>query len=338
MIERPYQGIRTFCKIGDRAIASHKFAIVGAGVDSSTSFRAGARTAPAAIREASMMLLQGVHHRFPVDIKNYSNDLGDLNVTNCDTIKMLGQIESSITNILAWNKHPLILGGEHTITLGILRAMYKKYGKVAVVHFDSHSDTNATQYDELFGNNTWLYHAVNEGLIDVNKVITLGTRAPMTNDSRVWLTKQGGTTITTQHAFVPSGPSEQVPHKIAGIVGDTPCYLTIDISCLDPAYAPAASALSSGGFTTMWLLSCLEQMESINWIGMDIVEVSPPYDHSNITALAAATICWTYLSMNIHKSKRYPILPLTNEQASANLPQFPIEPGGNNAVATGTTL
>ncbi len=319
MIEKPYQGIRTFCKIGDRAIASHKFAVVGAGADSSTGFRSGTRAAPAAIRDASMMLTAGVHNLYPVDIKLHANDLGDIDITNSSITKMLEEIQSTIGNILAWNKHPVVLGGEHTVTLGILRAMYAKYGKVAVVHFDSHSDANSTHYGEPIGSNTWLYNAVNEGLIDVTKVITVGARAPMTDNSRSWLIRNGGTNISTSDAMYPISPSTAVSSRIQHTVGDTPCYLTCDISCLDPSSAPGASSLALGGLTTLWLLSCLEQMMSINWIGMDVVEVSPPYDHSDITALAAATLCWTYLSMNIHKSKLHSILPLTNEQASANL-------------------
>lgn len=323
MIEKPYQGIRTFCKVGDRAISSHKFVVVGAGIDSSTSFRAGARAAPAAIREASMMLSTGVHARYPTDIKLHTSDLGDLTVTNGNTTKMLEQIESSIINILAWNKHPVLLGGEHTVTLGILRAMYAKYGKVAVVHFDAHSDTNTTHYDETIGNNTWLYNAITENLVDPSKTVSVGIRAPMSNESRTWLLKQGGRTISPWEALNPRAQTDEVYSKIHHIVGETPCYLSFDVSCLDPAYAPGAGTPTAGGFTTMWVLDCIERLSNVNWIGMDCVEVSPVYDHSNITALAAATVCWTYLSMVAHKSKSYAILPLTNEQASANLPQFP---------------
>ena len=316
MIEQPYQGIRTFCKVGDRAISSHKFAIIGAGIDSSTSFRAGARAAPAAIREASMMLSTGVHACYPVDIKQHTSDLGDINVTNGNTNKMLDQMQSTVSNILAWNKHPVVLGGENTITLGVLRAMHAKHGKVAVLHFDAHSDTNTSHYGEAIGNNTWLYNAINEKLIDPTKTVSVGIRAPMSLTSRSWLAKQGGTSISAREAITLSNASEELAHRIQRIIGDTPCYLSFDVCCLDPAYAPGAGTPVVGGFTTMWVLGCIELLFSINWIGMDCVEVSPLYDYSNITALAAATVCWTYLSMVAHNSTRNLILPLTNEQAS----------------------
>jgi len=177
MIEKPFQGFRTFCKTSDKVLAHHKYAIVGIGVDSGTSFRPGTRLGPAAIRESSLMLIDGVNEKFPVDITKHATDLGDINVTNGNTSKMLEQVETSIGNILAWNKHPIILGGEHTITLGILRAMHAKYEKIAVIHFDAHCDTWKTHFDEPIGHGTWLYNAIQEKLVDPTKVISIGVRS-----------------------------------------------------------------------------------------------------------------------------------------------------------------
>lgn len=316
MIAKPYQGIRTFCKLTDKNIASHKFATVGIGVDSGTSFRPGTRLAPAAIREASLMLTDGVNEKFPIDITKHAVDLGDLQVTNGNTSKMLEQVENSIKNILAWNKHPVVLGGEHTVTLGVLRAMHAKYGKVGVVHFDAHCDTWSSHFDEPIGHGTWLYNAITEGLVDPTKVISIGIRSPADVDSRTFLIKNGGSTITARQAML---GNTDVPGTIISRNRHIPCYLSFDIDCLDPAYAPGTGTPEVAGLTTMWVLDCLERLQDINWIGMDCVEVSPPYDHSDITSLAAATVCWTYLSMNAHKAQHSVTLPLTNEQANASL-------------------
>ena len=294
MIEKPFQGNRTFCKISDQNFPNYTHAVIGMGVDSGTTFRSGARLAPAAIREASMMLTDGVNTAFPIDIKKHTFDLGDLAVTNGNTSKMLQQVETSIKNVLAWGKHPVILGGEHTITLGALRAMHASHGKLAVIHFDAHCDTRSMHFDEPIGHGTWLYNAITEGLVDPVKVISIGIRSPTDYNTQMFLNDKGGTTFTARYAYQ---NMDAVVSNIKKLVEDYACYLTFDIDCLDPAYAPGTGTPEVGGLTTMWALECLERLHGINFVGMDCVEVAPAYDHSNITALAAATICWTYISM-----------------------------------------
>lgn len=294
MIEKPFQGLRTFCKVGSESFPQLKIAVIGMPVDSSTTFRPGARMAPSAIREASMMLTDGVHDAFPVDIRKHVVDLGDTALTSGNTLKMLEQVENTTTNVLGWEKHPVFLGGDHTITLGILRAMNKRYGKMAVVHFDAHCDTWSTNFDEPIGHGTWLYNAITEELVDPVKVISIGIRSPADEKSRNYLVANGGTTFTARYA---ASNMEAVISNVKHLVGDTPCYLTFDIDCLDPAHAPGTGTPEIGGLTTMWVLECIEQLSGLEWIGMDCVEVAPPYDHSGITSLAAANVCWLYMSM-----------------------------------------
>lgn len=298
MKEKPFQGRQTFCKLSDQNFPNYTHAVMGMGVDSGTSFRPGTRMAPAAIRAASLMLTDGVNDTFPVDITKHAFDLGDVSVTNGNTLKMLEQVESSINNVLGWDKHPIVLGGEHTITLGILRAMHARYGRMAVVHFDAHCDTWSTHFDEPIGHGTWLFNAINEGLVDPVKVISIGLRSPADRETKNFLDRNGGTAFTARYA---QHNPDAVISNIRHLVGDTPCYLTFDIDCLDPAHAPGTGTPEIGGLTSMWVLDCLENLSDVNWVGMDCVEVSPPYDHSDITSLAAATVCWTYLSMVIGK-------------------------------------
>jgi agmatinase len=246
-----------------------------------------------------MMLTDGTHEAYPVNLVDHVADLGDVDLSTGNTEKALVQVETVIANLLAWNKHPISLGGDHSITLGILRAMNKVYNKVAVIHFDAHCDTWENNFDELYGHGTWLYNAIEEGLVDPTKVISIGVRSPADPETRSYLVNKGGVTFSArEYTRNPSMIFEQIFKRI----GDTPCYLTFDIDAIDPAHAPGTGTPEIGGLTTMQVLDFLEDSYQLNWIGIDLVEVSPPYDHSQITALAAATFVWTYLSMVVYKS------------------------------------
>jgi len=297
MISKPFQGLRTFCKASSDE--SMRYVVLGFPTDCATTYRPGARFAPSAIRESSMMLTDGEHPSFGIDLTKHVADLGDADITTGNIFKILEQVEMVANNVLNWNKHPVFLGGDHSITLGILRAVNKMYGKVAVIHFDAHCDTWSYNFDEPLGHGTWLYNAINEKLVDTSKVFSIGVRSPADQASRSFLEDNGGVTFTARYA---QHNLRSVIKRIIDTVENTPVYLSFDIDCLDPAHAPGTGTPEIGGLTSMWVLECLESLVGLNWVGMDMVEVSPPYDHSSITSLAAATICWTYLSMIIAKS------------------------------------
>lgn len=296
MIHLPFQygTTRNFCGVPNYN-GSQKFVVLGAPVDCATTFRSGTRLAPNAIRDASMMLTDGYHDLFPVDLKNYVGDAGDMplptgNNTVVDTV-----IYNSITSFDR-NKHLVTLGGHHGITYSILRAMSVVKGTpISVVHFDAHCDTWSDHFGEPYGHGTWIYNLVNEGKINASDIISIGIRSPADKDSREYLSKNGGTTIFSRQAmrYSPRSMADIIIAKI----GNKPCYLSFDIDCLDPAYAPGTGTPEVAGLTTAWVLETLELLHSLNWIGMDCVEVSPPFDHSQITSLAAATVVWQYLSM-----------------------------------------
>lgn len=296
-MNKPFQGLRTFCKTGDDI--TKPFAVLGLPFDTATTFRPGARFGPSAIREASMMLIDGYHSQFPVDIREWTIDLGDADIASGNTERMLQNVEFVAGNIIKNNKHPVFLGGDHSVTLGILRAINKIYDKIAVVHFDAHYDTWDANFEEPHGHGTWLYNAVEEELVDPAKVICIGIRCPADYKTRNYLNKRGGTIFTARYA---QNNIQAVISNILHLVGETPVYLTFDIDALDPAYAPGTGTPEIGGLTSMWALECIESLGGLNWIGMDVVEVAPAYDHAQITSLAAATIAWTYLSMLIYKN------------------------------------
>lgn len=311
MISKPFQGLRTFCKTSDDI--NKPFAVLGLPFDTATTFRPGARFGPSAIREASMMLTDGRHPQFPVNLNDWVVDLGDADIANGNTDRMLKDVEIVVANIIKYNKHPVFLGGDHSVTLGILRFLTKVYNNLAIVHVDAHYDTWSSNFEEPYGHGTWLYNAVEEGLIDPTKVICVGVRCPADYDTRNYLNDRGGTLFTARYA---QANLPAVVTNIKHIVGDSPVYLTFDIDALDPAHAPGTGTPEIGGLTTMWALECMENLYDLNWIGMDVVEVAPAYDHSQITSLAAATIAWTYLSMTIYKSATSEIN--TNEPADCD--------------------
>lgn len=302
MMHMPFQygTTRNFCAVPN--YATQEFVILGAPVDCATTFRSGARMGPNAIRDASMMLTDGVHERYPVELGNWVGDAGDIPIPSGNTSKALEIIKDHYYGFLRNDKHVITLGGDHGITDAILRTLRAKHGKVAVVHFDAHCDTWSMHFSQLKGHGTWLYYAIEDDLISPNHTISIGIRSPADKESRELLQKRGGTTMSAKQAM------KHDPAVMASIiktkVGDLPAYLTLDIDCLDPAYAPGTGTPEIGGLSTMWLGELLDELQSINWVGMDCVEVNPAYDHAQITSLAAATFVWQYLSMNIDKASK----------------------------------
>ena len=168
-----------------------------------------------------------------------------------------------------------------------------------MIHFDAHCDTWETTYDSTIGHLSWLRTAINENLIDTKRTISIGIRGPATLLANNFLMDSDGTVFTARYAET---NLEAVISNILGRVGNSAVYMTFDVSAIDPCYAPGVGLPMIGGLSTSWVMACLEELRSLNWVGMDIVEVSPGYDHSNITALTAATVAWTYLCMLVVKN------------------------------------
>ena len=189
---------------------------------------------------------------------------------------------------------PLALGGDHTLTLPILRAMAKKHGPVALVHVDAHADINDEMFGEKIAHGTPFRRAVEEGLLACDKVYQIGLRgtgyAPEDFD---WPRRQGFTVMTAEECWGKS--LAPVMEEVRAAIGDHPCYLTYDIDSLDPAFAPGTGTVEIGGLTIWQGLEIVRGCRGLNLVGGDLVEVSPPYDTTGNTALIGANLLYEML-------------------------------------------
>ena len=218
-------------------------------------------------------------------------DIGDFRIAH-------GDIQGTLTAIEAQAKplrHLVALGGDHTVTLALLRALAARTGPLALVHFDAHVDTWPDSFGQRFGHGSPFYHAIEERLIDPKRTVQIGIRSPMDKTVHDWTIGKGVTILfaETVHQLGPQAIAERVRE----IVGDAPAYLSFDVDALDPAFAPGTGTPEIGGLFTWQAQAILRHLAGLSFRGMDVVEVSPPYDVAEITALAAATFAWEYLAL-----------------------------------------
>lgn len=270
-----------------------EWVITGVPFDMATSGRAGSRHGPAAIRQVSTNLAWE-SHRWPWNFKLTDRlnvvDCGDVVFSFGDAQDMSDKLQAHTEKLLESGKRCLTFGGDHFVTLPLLRAHAKHFGKMALVHFDAHTDTygNGSKFDH----GTMFYHAPKEGLIDPNHSVQIGIRTEHDSDN--------GFTVLDAGQVNDRSVDDMVA-QIKEIVGDLPVYLTFDIDCLDPAFAPGTGTPVIGGLTSDRALKLLRGIQSLNIVGMDLVEVAPAYDQSEITALAAASIALEMLYIQAAK-------------------------------------
>src|SRR5215469_243157 len=254
------------------------FVCAGVPFDIGTTHRAGARFGPSSIRAISRMLVDGVN---PLNWRDPQSlplaDIGDFEIALGYTLASLKLIEEQAARC----KHLITLGGDHAITLPLLRAVAKKQGPVGLVHFDAHVSV--------------FYHAIEEGLVDPIRMIQIGIRSPLARDIWDWTIGKGVSIWSAQEVHR-LGPDEVV-EAIHAKVGKGKTYLSFDIDAIDPSQAPGTGTPEVGGLWTWQVKAILDQLAGIDFVGMDVVEVAPPYDVAEITALAAATVAWQYLSL-----------------------------------------
>ena len=268
---------------------------VGVPMDIGTSNRAGTRHGPRQIRAESCMLrpYNMATRAAPFDSLSVA-DIGDIAINTFDLKKSVGIIEQGFDGILAHGCKPLTLGGDHTLTLPILRAMAKKHGPVALVHVDAHADINDEMFGEQIAHGTPFRRAVEEGLLATGKVFQIGLRGTgYSADDFDWPRRQGFTVVTAEECWNRS--LAPLMETVRGVIGSHPVYLSFDIDSLDPAFAPGTGTVEIGGLTTWQALEIIRGCRGLNLVGGDLVEVSPPYDPSGNTALIGANLLFEML-------------------------------------------
>ncbi len=283
-------------------LQSQTFALAGIPYDGAVTNRPGARFGPQEIRRASLMLCDGLHPFFEVTPLGHLGDAGDMRLPNASALPVVREaIEAQAAALMA-KHHCVFLGGDHSVTLPLLRAAKARYGELALIHFDAHCDTWKDHFGEPSGHGTWTYEALQEGLASAEHTVQIGLRSSGERAAREYVKDQGGL-IYTARAMRGLDGAGLLPmlEEIKARIGNRPCYLTLDIDCLDPAFAPGTGTPEPGGMTSSQVLTILEALAPLNFIGMDCVEVLPAYDHAELTSNAAATFVWTYLCGQIAK-------------------------------------
>lgn len=262
--------------------------VSGIPFDLAGSGRSGSRMGPKGIRTASSNLVwEGVRWPWSFGLEDRLKviDCGDIFFNHGEPESFVVNAEAHANRVLATGKTMLSFGGDHFVSLPLLRAYYKHHGPLALIHFDAHTDTysGGSKYDH----GTVFYHAMKEGLIDTEHSIQVGIRTSFNND--------GYPMEVLDSAWVNDHSSADLVDHIRARVGDKKAYVSFDIDGLDPSCAPGTGTPVAGGMTVDSALKAIRGMVGLNLVGMDVVEVSPPYDHAEITSLAAATLALEYL-------------------------------------------
>jgi len=258
-------------------------AILGVPYDLATTGRAGTREGPLAVRRASWHIsweLRRWPWRFALGERLKVVDYGDVIFDPGDSAQLVEILQQDARAVLSAGKKLLSLGGDHYVSLPLLREHAAVHGPVALIHFDAHTDTEPVERD--FNHGSMFRQAIDEGLIDSAHSVQVGIRSEYEFDNHPF-TVLDATWVNTHSA-------SQIGEVIRSVVGGAPAYLTFDIDCLDPAFAPGTGTPVPGGISTERALEILRELVEIELVGMDLVEVAPAYDHAEITALAAATI------------------------------------------------
>jgi agmatinase/guanidinopropionase len=300
----PFGGITTFMRrTASRELDGIDVAIVGVPFDSGTSYRSGTRFGPRKIREASL-LLWGYNQVLKVAPTDQLRivDYGDVDVIPVDIRATMQAITREVDAILEKDVTVAALGGDHSITLPLLRAHAKKFGPLAVIHFDSHPDTWDFEYpSQPYSHGTPFRRALEEELIDPDAYIQVGIRGSTSGPEDLEQARQkGAQVITIQDAHVMG--MKAVIQTIHEAVSGHPVYLSLDIDAVDPAYAPGTGTPEVGGFSSFQILQLLRGLNGLDLVGFDLVEVCPAYDHGEITSILAANLVFETLSILALKS------------------------------------
>lgn len=285
-----WAGVRTLFRLPwNTDPTGAQIAFLGIPFDVATTGRPGARFGPTAIRSVSSMIAELAHYPtgFQIQSDVVAVDTGDLAVDIHNPMTVRGAITTRIAEILAAGAFPVTMGGDHWVTYPVLRAVAAEHGPVALVHFDAHTDTWEPTSDDDINHGSMFTHAIREGLIDPARSIQIGIRTHNADTRGIRI---------LDAPWVRDNGTAAVIDAILEHIGDAKAYLTFDIDCLDPAFAPGTGTPVSGGLTTAEAIDIVGGIGHAGFVGMDLVEVAPAYDSAEITALAGATLIHEFVA------------------------------------------
>jgi agmatinase len=271
-------------------------ALLGVPFDGGVSYRPGPRFGPQEIRQHSRLIRPynpalGVN---PFETLRIA-DLGDVDVNPLDIEDTHARMERALDPMIAAGAIPICIGGDHSISLAALRAVARKHGPVGMVHVDSHQDMWDAYYGNRYFHGAPFRRAVEEGLLDTHRVLQIGIRGPVYGPEDFDFARQHGVRVIRGEDVARQGV-EWVKAQI-GAVHDGPVYLSFDIDGVDPAYAPGTGTPEVGGLTSREALELVRALAGLRLVAADLVEVSPPYDHANVTSMLAANILFEIVSV-----------------------------------------
>ena len=299
-----FGGPATFMRLPQGSNFKHAdAAVIGIPFDTGTSNRPGARLAPREIRDESRLIrpYNMATGAMPFDSMQVA-DFGDVPINTYSIQKSLKIIEDYYSDVFENDCAPFTLGGDHSIVLPILRAARKTLGPVALVHVDAHADCNEEMFGEKYTHGTPFRRAVEEGLLDCERVVQIGLRATgYSPDDFDWSRQQGFRVIEASDCWFRS--LESTMREVRAMIGSVPTYVSFDVDGLDPSYAPGTGTPEPGGLTSAQGMEIIRGCRGLNIIGADIVEVSPPFDPTRNTSLLAANL--TYELLCVHPRVNY---------------------------------
>ncbi len=292
-----YGGLTTFAQLPRiEEVGQVDVAVVGVPFDSGVSYRPGARFGPAHVRQSARLLRP---YNPAQDVSPFARmqvaDAGDIAATPFDLEEAIATIERGADALAERADRLLVIGGDHTVALPLLRSVRRRRGPVAVVHFDAHLDTWDSYFGADYTHGTPFRRASEEGLLDPEGCLHVGTRGPLYSRADLADDRRLGFQVVSAPELEDlrvAGVLERLRHR----VGDRPVYISVDIDVLDPAHAPGTGTPEAGGLSSRELLALLRGCSDLDLVGADVVEVSPAYDHAEITGIAASHTLYELLS------------------------------------------
>lgn len=295
-----YAGLPTFMRLPMRAfdqLDEVDIALIGIPWDAGTTNRAGARHGPREVRNQSS-LMRRVHHVSriaPYDLARVA-DVGDIALPPMDIAAGLQAIASAYAAVAEAGVRPLSVGGDHLVTLPVFRGIARAR-PLGMVHFDAHSDTNDSYFGgQRYTHGTPFRRAVEEGLLDPRRTVQIGIRGSVYDASDLDFARDCGIRVMHMEEIA-ARATDDVLAEVRDIVGDAPTYVSFDVDCLDPSFAPGTGTPEIGGMTTLQAQHLVRGLQGLNLVGADVVEVAPPFDVGGATALVGATLAFELLCL-----------------------------------------